>query len=125
MAAARRPPVDRDVLELIAREILAYADDQVGTIQVAPREMWENEGYRRHRRQAMRRELIEAVTSQGYVPVGLPTETLVYVRMGPPWYGGEVPESADWDTVKVSLEVKVRTPPVDRAAAVRAGILTG
>jgi len=37
----------------------------------------------------------------------------------------EVPEEADWQQVVLTLEVGVRVPPVDREAAVKAGILSG
>ena len=125
IAAARCPAVDRSVLEVIAMAVLARADNQLGTVQVVHREMWENEGYRDYHRQVMRRELHEAVTSQGYVPIALPSETVRYLKMAPPSFGAEVPESVDWDTAEISLEVAVRTPPVDRAEAVRRGLLTG
>jgi hypothetical protein len=117
--------IDSTTLELITAAVLSHADNRLGSRQTVDRHMWENEGYRDYRRQTMRRELHEAVTSQGYVPVALPSETVRYLKMAPPSFGGEVPESADWDTVEIMLEVAVRTPPVDRAEAVRRGLLTG
>jgi hypothetical protein len=117
--------VDATTLELIATAVLGHADSRLGTRQGAPRHMWEIEGYRHHCRQAMRRELHETVTSQGYVPVTLPAETVRYLRMAPPSFGAEVPETADWDTAEITLEVPVRTPPVNRTEAVRRGLLTG
>ena len=119
------PDLTSGQLELIAAAVLGHADNRLRNCQVVPREMWENEGYLDHRRQAMRRELHEAVTSQGYVPVALPSETVRYLKMAPPSFGAEVPESGDWDTAEITLEVAVRTPPVDRAEAVRRGLLTG
>lgn len=117
--------IDSTTLELIAAAVLGHADNRLGSRQTVDRHMWENEGYRDYRRQEMRRELHEAVTSQGYVPIALPSETVRYLKMAPPSFGGEVPESVDWDTVEIALEVPVRTPPVDRAEAVRRGLLTG
>ncbi len=117
--------VDRTTLELIATAVLGHADNRLGSRQTVPRHMWEIEDYRDHHRQAMRRELHETVTSHGYVPIALPTETVRYLKMAPPSFGAEVPESADWDTAEISLEVAVRTPPVDRAEAVRRGLLAG
>jgi hypothetical protein len=114
-----------DQLELMATAVLGHADNHLGSRQVVDRHRWENEGYRDHHRQTMRRELHEAVTAQGYVPVALPSETVRYLKMAPPSFGAEVPESAEWDTAEITLEVAVRTPPVDRAEAVRRGLLTG
>jgi hypothetical protein len=36
-----------------------------------------------------------------------------------------VEQGAEWETVILTLTVPVRRPPVDRGAAVKAGILTG
>lgn len=119
------PDLTSGQLELIAAAVLSHADNRLGECQAVPREMWENEGYLDYRRQVMRRELHEAVTSQGYVPVALPSETVRYLKMAPPSFGGEVPESGDWDTAEVTLEVAVRAPAIDRAEAVRRGLLTG
>jgi hypothetical protein len=117
--------ISRTALELIATAVLGHADNRVGSCQAVPRQMWEDEGYRSYHRQAMRRELHEALTGQGYVPVTLPSETVRYLKMTPPAFGREVPESADWDTAEIALDVPVRTPPVGRAGAVRRGLLAG
>ena len=114
-----------DQLELIATAVLGHADNRLGSRDTAPRHLWQTAEYRDYHRQTMRRELHEAVTSQGYVPIALPSEMVRYLKMAPPAFGAEVPESADWDTAEISLEVAVRTPPVDRAEAVRRGLLTG
>lgn len=114
--------------EELARVALASFRDIVTSRQLAYREQWQAEGFREHLRQRMRYALLELVTDQGLLPVELPTERIRYL-MGsiydPSGPGREVPEEASWDCVAVTLEVRVRIPPVDRAAAVKAGVLTG
>jgi hypothetical protein len=119
------PDLTSGQLELIATAVLSHADNRLGSRQTVDRHMWQTAEYRDYHCQVMRRELHEAVTSQGYVPVALPSETVRYLKMAPPSFGAEVPESADWDTAEITLEVAVRTPPVDRAEAVRRGLLAG
>jgi hypothetical protein len=110
----------------IAEAARSFADTVIGNRRAAARFQWENEGFRDYTRQDLRRELLDTITRQGLLPVSLPRETIRYTA-GFPDAGGlrEVPESADWQTVIVEIEVGVRTPPVDREAAVKAGILNG
>jgi hypothetical protein len=117
--------ISRSVLELIATAVLGHADGQLGLVKTFPREMWATEVFRDYQKSDMRWELHAAVADQGYVPVALPSEKTRYLKMGTPALGTEVPESADWDTIEISLAVGVRVPPVDRAEAVRRGLLTG
>lgn len=120
-----RRDIDRHVLELITTAVLSHADNRLGVARPVDRHMWEDGDCREFCRQEMRRELAELVTSRGYVPIALPAEALAYLKMAPPSFGAHVPEDADWDMIEVRLEVQVRTPPIDRAAAVKAGLLTG
>ena len=109
----------------IANAARSFADTVVHVRQTAHRFQWEEaDGFRDYLRQAMRRELLDAVASQGLIPVALPSETL---RYSAGFLDGfrEMPEDSGWQEVTVTLEVPVRTPPVDREAAVKAGLLDG
>lgn len=122
--------VDDWQAKAIAEAARDFADNVVGNTQMALRFQWEQPGYQDHMRQRMRHELLDTVTRQGLVPVELPSEKLMYRQGRFGLEGAEVPEEAvnqgaDWDEVQVMLRVRVRTPPVDRAAAVKAGILAG
>jgi hypothetical protein len=105
----------------------SYWDQITYVGQAVPREQWEADRFREYLRQRMRNDLLELVTRQGFVPVTLPHETVRYVTGGilDPENVHEVPESADWQMAVVILEVYVRAPPVDREAAVKAGVLGG
>jgi hypothetical protein len=112
---------------LMAEAACSFYDDVVTGRRIAHRPQWEHPGYRDHLRQHMRRDLLDLITRQGYVPIALPHEEVRFVTGGilDPGNQHEVPESADWQTVVVTLECPVRRPPVDRADAVKAGLLNG
>lgn len=121
----------------IAEVARSFAESQVRVCQAILRDQWSIEDFRAHVRQRMRHKLFDTVTSQGLIPVALPAEVLRYVpRFGwmpcddPEKVSAEVPaeavaQGADWEAVILMLTVPVRVPPVDREAAVKAGILTG
>lgn len=123
----------------IAEVARTFAESGAAVREACPRQMWEIEDYRQHVRREMRFKLLNEVTDQGLIPVDLPSEALRYVgRWGfmagddPERFEGipEIPaeaveQGAEWETVILTLTVPVRRPPVDRAAAVKAGILTG
>jgi hypothetical protein len=120
--------VDDYVTQRVADAVLGYADNTMSVRESMPRHPWQDPGVQEHMLQQLRRKLLEEITSQGLVPTALPTQTLAYQS----WrYGNEQPlraseaEPAEWDTVEVTLTVPVRVPPVDRKAAVKAGILSG
>jgi hypothetical protein len=123
----------RDVGEWVARQLaeaaVGFSDSAVSVREAAPRELWEIEGFRDQLRRKMRWNLLDLVTSQGLVPVTLPAEAISYRAWGftadEAAGSGEVPESANWTTVLVMMSVRVRIPPVDREAAVKAGLLKG
>jgi hypothetical protein len=121
---------------MIAEAACGFAEQVVETTKTAPREPhWEDPRFREHLRQEMRWDLLDMVTRTGRVPVSLPAEQVRYLRgfglTAPPGSGAgtggmeETGEDGPWDTVAVTLTVGVRVPPVDRAAAVRAGLLHG
>lgn len=116
----------------MAEAAIAFFDEIVQLRQVAQSMQWEQPGFQDFLRQNMRRELLDGITRGGLIPTSLPRETLrfmgggTYAAFVDPEDGGyEVPETAEWHTVYVTLEVPVRKPPVDRQKAVRAGILGG
>ncbi|SRR5216683_4822039 len=115
--------------EAIARAAIAFADGVQQIRQAADRLQWEQEGFRDYLRQDMRYKLLYSITRQGLVPVALPQETVRYMTGGilDPENQHEVPGDLDapWQAVVLTLEVGVRRPPVDREAAVRAGVLKG
>jgi hypothetical protein len=118
------------VAERIASAVLSYADSAEEVRLLVHREEWADE-YRQQRiRRGLRMSLLERVATVGRIPIGPPSEAVRYLEM--PAYGAgagrEVPapmvaEGAGYDEVEVSLRVACRTPAVDRAAAVRAGVL--
>ena len=123
----------------VAEVARTFAEGGSAVREACPRQMWEIEDYRQHVRREMRFRLLDELTSQGFIPVDLPSETLRYLgRWGfmagddleraegiPEIPAEAVEQGAEWETVILTLTVPVRRPPVDRAAAVKAGILTG
>lgn len=112
----------------IADAVLGYADNTVSVRESVEQRMWQSPGAQDHVLQHLRHQLLDEITSQGMVPTALPTAAL---RYGSWLYGSDRPhrsseaEPAEWNTVEVTLTVPVRVPPVDRKAAVKAGILGG
>lgn len=139
-AAAHGIHLYTHVAAAIADAVLnTTADTVVSMREACAREQWEHdERYRDHVRAHLRRKLLDAVTSQGRIPTTLPVEELRHYdwrnwpmsRMTdeqtpdgavvPDW---AIEQGADWTHVEVSLTVPVRTPPIDRAAAVKAGLV--
>lgn len=131
------PSIPEYILRAIADAVLATADTICQVEELCVRQWWEREErYRDHVRQELRHKLLDGITRDGRIPTALPVETLGYrdIRRAwptdgaPRWDGGVVPDEAvaggaDWTHRLVRLTVPVRTPPVDRAAAVRAGVL--
>jgi hypothetical protein len=113
--------------EALALAAISYFNEIVHVRQVADRHLWEADGFQDHLRQRMRHELLDGITRRGLVPVSLPREEVRFMAGGfiDPEGRCEVPEGADWQMAELSLEVKVRRPPVDREAAVKAGVLHG
>lgn len=120
--------------EVLAEAAGIWASGSMEVRSAAQREVWAVEDYRAHLRQEMRFKLLDKITREGYVPVSLPVETLHFTRFRyhdllsdgdpqPPSFS--MPEDSNWDQVIAVLEVGIRRPPVDRAAAVRAGVLRG
>lgn len=139
MRAAQRfhIPIEYDYqARAVAEAALSYADTTVTSRRPARKDEWADEGYRDYLRQDMRHKLLDLVTRQGLIPVALPAETLKYMDR---WFNPvtddmerpegipaeAVKQGAEWETVILTLSVPVRRPPVDRAAAVKAGILAG
>jgi hypothetical protein len=129
VAARHGMRVNPHVASLIARALLDWADAAYEVHQTVPKEAWAQTGFRDSLRQEMRRQLLDEVTSQGRIPTALPSEAVRYLdNPFPKPSGSEVPPwavqaGAPYGWVEVTLAVQVRTPPVDRAAAVRAGLL--
>lgn len=126
VAVDHRLPMPDQAAREIAEAVLACYDSVVGWVELAPRIRWEEPGFRDHLRQRMRHKLLDKVTSEGFVPTGLPSETVhrLYAMFGAePIPAEAVSAGAEWDLARVELTVPVRTPAVDREAAVRAGAL--
>jgi hypothetical protein len=125
--------------EKIAEAARSFAEDWLHIRRPLRRDQWADEGHREYVRQRMRFDLLDTVTRQGLVPVDLPAETLRYLgRWGfmlgddpertesiPEVPAEAVEQGAEWETVILTLTVPVRRPSVNRAAAVKAGILAG
>jgi hypothetical protein len=120
----------------IAEVARTFAEGWLHVRHAMHREEWAIEDFRAHVRRKMRFDLLDTVTSQGFIPVDLPAESLKYMDRffiaatddleRPEGIPAEaVEQGAEWETVILVLSVPVRRPPVDRAAAVKAGILTG
>lgn len=124
---------------LITEVAQSFSDIVLHVRQSAFKHDWVIDGYREHIRHDMRHNLIELVAQQGYIPLALPSEVLMYMdqhyyphlddeekaprsRMVP---AGAIEQGAEWESVIIELSVPVRRVPVDRYAAVRAGILAG
>jgi hypothetical protein len=121
--------------EALAEAAGIWASGWVTVRYAADRRMWEMDGFRDHVRQEMRWKLLDKITREGHVPVSLPAEKLYRTRFMPfqrepdaddtPVPSFSMPEDSDWDQVAIVLEVGIRTPEVDRRAAVKTGILNG
>lgn len=119
------------VADQIVAAVLGYADSAYMVREIVVRQAWEQVDYRDRIRQRMRSQLLDEVTAQARLPVALPSEALRYLAHPitfPGDEGREIPADAvsagaDYEHVEVTLAVPVRTPPVDRKAAVRAGVL--
>jgi hypothetical protein len=114
----------------IADAVLGYADNTVSVRDSVERRTWQDPGAQEHLLQRLRHRLLDEITSQGLIPTALPAVALRYAS----WlYGSDRPlpmrvsetEPAEWDTVEVTLTTPVRVPPVDRKAAMKAGLLSG
>lgn len=129
IAAANHLNIPDYIAREIANAVLSYHDNIVSVQQQGPSDVWDQEEhYRDHIRHDMRWKLLDGITAKGLLPVALPTETVHFGRME---FGAEPTVLPDWavergdhgDTVVVRLSCKVRTPPIDREAAVKAGII--
>lgn len=106
----------------IADAVLATADEIVKVSEVLPRELADEA--REHVRTQVRRDLLIGCADQGVIPTRLSVITEVRYDMASM---REVPagwpEQYDrWTHWRITASVPVRMPPVDRAAAVKAGI---
>jgi hypothetical protein len=119
------------VAERVVEAVMACADG-VATVQAScSRQEWADEHFRGHVRIRMRRDLLAQVADAGRIPTAIPTETLKYRDWNQPSTGFDgtpvpadaVEHGADWTHLVVTLTVPVRTPSVDRTAAVKAGLL--
>jgi hypothetical protein len=121
--------------EAIAEAVGIWASGVAAVRYVADRQKWETAGFRDYIRQEMRWKLLDKITREGHVPVSLPAEALHRTRLMP-WTADpeaddvpvprfSMPEDSDWDQVIIVLEAGIRSPPVDRQAAVKAGVLGG
>jgi hypothetical protein len=122
--------------QAIADAARSFADSTVHVTRGVARRDWEDDQFRHYVRDKMRYDLLALLTKQGLIPVDLPAESVKYLDR---WFNPDVhdaervsgipPEAVkagtEWETIMLMLSVPVRRPPVDRAAAVRAGILAG
>lgn len=109
------------IAEQVADAVLGYSDNRLEVRGTAERWIWQDPDGQAHILQRLRHQLLDTVTSGGYVPTALPTQTCTYTS----WRDGgrTVAATEPWDQAEITLTVPVRTPPVDREAAVKAGIL--
>jgi hypothetical protein len=112
-AAGHGHNLSRAAAEALAKAATGSADGTESVTQAIPRDVWES-GNREPLLNHMRHRLLDAVIVKGSVPVSLPKETVRYMRWD---YGDlhDVPESAAWDTVQVTLSVGTRAGDVDRS----------
>ena len=96
----------------IADALLDYADSSYEVRQLVDRREWADDRWRERILADLRRRLLDEVTSQGRIPTALPSQAIRYPEAG-----------ADYESVEITLAVQCRTPAIDRAAAVRAGLL--
>lgn len=111
----------------VADAVLNYASDTISVRDRCERHMWQSRDFQEHLLQRLRHRLLDEITTQGCVPTALPAQAIRYVTWAgsePPAQPGD-PEPAVWDQAEVVLSAPVRMPPVDRKAAVKAGILSG
>lgn len=126
--ARRGITVDDYVAQVVADAVLNHVSNTISVRESVERGTWQSPGAQDYMLQRMRHRLLDEITSQGMVPTALPSQALRFVS----WpYRSDVPirasetEPAEWDTVEVTVSAPVRVPPVDRKAAVKAGILGG
>lgn len=124
--------VPEHLLRGLVDRVLAAADTVVTAHHTANRVVWERDDYRSYIRSDLRRKLLSMCADQGLVPTQLPVEELTHhdTRMGGmlPTGRNQIPadaieRGAEWDYVDIRLSVPARRPPIDRAAAVRAGVV--
>lgn len=126
--ARRRINIPDYIAEQVADAVLGYSGNMMSVRESIPRHLWQHPDIQEHALQRLRHQLLDEITSQGLLPSALPSHALVYQS----WrYGSDQPlrasetEPAEWDTVEITLTAPVRVPPVDRKAAVKAGVLGG
>lgn len=128
LLARRGFNIPSHVAEDLANAVLDHADQRVSVQDTADRHAWDIPAWRDDILQRLRRGLLDEITSHGCLPTALPTMIFTYtsyqfgVRVPLQGWEGEPPE---WDQVLIKLSAPVRTPPIDRKAAVRAGLLNG
>lgn len=102
----------RDVVEAV----LSFTGQVMTHRAIVDALQWQEPDGRTFALQQLRRELLDEVTRKGFVPVTLPRQTVQTVPE---------PFAQNGCRVEISMTVAVRMPPVDREAAVKAGILGG
>jgi hypothetical protein len=114
----------------IAQALLGWADAALEVSEIVVKHIWAETRFEARIRQDLRTKLFDEVTKQGRIPTALPSWALRYLDV-PQSFGSEgaeippdaVAAGAPYEFVQVILAMPVRTPPVDRAAAVKAGLL--
>lgn len=120
------------VLGDLVRAVLDCADGVDEVSRRVPSHIWPMETARQYARSEMRANLLDHIFSHGHVPTALPKEEISYHSLGlsvDDPFGEEIPAEAvaagavPFYMVRLTLWCPVRIPPVDRAAAVKAGLL--
>lgn len=123
--------VSRATAGKIAAALFDYADTAYEVRRLSDRREWEDQARRERILLDLRRQLFDEVAGQGLIPTALPSRAIRYFAL-PAFVDGqrqsEVPaefaaQGADYESVEITLGVQCRTPEIDRAAAVRAGLL--
>jgi hypothetical protein len=126
--ARRGITVNDYVAQVVADAVLNHVSNTISVRESVERGTWQSPGAQDYMLQRLRHRLLDEITSQGLIPTALPTAALRYgswlYGTGEPMRASET-EPAEWDTVEVTVSAPVRVPPVDRKAAVKAGILGG
>jgi hypothetical protein len=125
IAAARRALAGTDhaniedwILRRLAEAVHATFDSIVAVDHTSPAWKWDqDERLRAWVRRDLRTKLLDGIVARAVVPIDLPIEETRRYRPSPGSFLG------DEEQVIVRLSVCVRTPPVDRVAAVQAGFL--
>lgn len=114
IAAKHHLPMTREAAAEIVKALSEIYERVIGCQIVLPRHAWESMNYRNGHMLHLKSRMLMEAFDNGYLPIGLPNlETTFGMARYP---GGQIgqseyaEESADWDSVRIRLRLKVRRP---------------